>query len=294
VTTPDARPPFARYRALLATHQFRPSRKLGQNFLLDPSMHRVMASQLAPTPSDLVIEIGAGLGFLTRALAATGARVLAVEIDRRLHAILEGERLADNVRLERGDALDHGRWSPWLLDAIEEERPPRGGRVLLVANLPYCISGPLLAELPALENPPAGVAVMVQFELAERLAARSGSAEYGAPSAILQAGYDLSLLRRVGSEVFRPRPAVGSAILGMQRRADAKIWQWPAGERGDFGSFVRAIFRSRRKKLRNALGNALSEEGPAAEMAGAWLEQRPGALSPAELLEIWRRVRGFA
>ncbi|MEM7202166.1 MAG: 16S rRNA (adenine(1518)-N(6)/adenine(1519)-N(6))-dimethyltransferase RsmA [Planctomycetota bacterium] len=292
------RAPFARYRERLAALGFRPRRRLGQNFLLDPSLHRVMVETAGVQPADLVLEVGAGCGFLTRELAATGARVVAVEIDPRLHAIV-AEDLPSyrdggaGVRLVHADALGDGGFSAAVRAAVAAELGP-DQRLLLVANLPYAASGPLLASLRSLQQPPATAAVLVQLETAERLRAAVGTAAYGSLSITVRASYAVELVRRVGREVFRPRPLVDSAVVRLVLRPDAPS----AGTLGpQFGNFSRQLFGARRKRLPNALRRAAAAVGVQGDALGAhqaWADRRPQDLSPDEVVQLWQHVSTLA
>ncbi len=287
----EGRDSFAHYRALMDSMEFKPSRRLGQNFLLDPTLHRVLVDAADPQPEDLVLEIGPGLGFLTRELAGR-CRVLAVEVDARLHSILVGE-LRDfvdggsSVRLLHCDVLQRSRLHPEVLAALAEERQRQPGRLLVVANLPYAISGPLLAELCCLERPPDAMAVLIQLELAQRIAAGPGTREYGSLSVQLQLAYQPQLLRRVGAQVFRPRPQVDSAMLQLSPRQDGCA-DLLAGERRELGEFLRQAFASRRKKLRNARVLAGRDLAPYLDPL---LELRPDAVAPNDLLALFLQLR---
>ncbi|MEE2888441.1 MAG: 16S rRNA (adenine(1518)-N(6)/adenine(1519)-N(6))-dimethyltransferase RsmA, partial [Planctomycetota bacterium] len=234
--------------------QFKPSRRLGQNFLLDPSLHRVLVDAADPGPGDLVLEIGPGLGFLTRELAGR-ARTLAVEVDGRLHEIVSRELPGfpdggASVRLLHCDALQGSRISPLVIEALAEERAVHDGRFLVVANLPYAISGPLLAELAYLPSPPDEMAVLVQLELAQRITALPGTKDYGAMTAWLQLAYQPSILRKVSAQVFRPRPQVDSAMLQLAPLKNGRCDLGDADRQG-LSEFLRQALSGRRKKLRN-------------------------------------------
>jgi len=280
------RAPLARYRELLAAVGFRPSRRRGQNFLLQAGLHRVLVDALAPEPPDLVLEVGAGLGFLTRELAER-CQVLAVEVDGRLFELLGREVAGNrNVRLLHGDVLSGSRLSPAVTAALEELRGRCPGRLLVAANLPYVISGPLLAAVVTMPSPPSAMALLVQLEFAQRLGAAPGTKQYGSLSALAQSGYEVRLLRRVTADAFWPRPRVDSAMVRLSELPEkTSILSLPARERLELAQFLRQVFSARRKKLRNA--RILQHRGLAAA-AGGLLEQRPDAVPPPELLHLWR------
>ncbi|GAA2539175.1 16S rRNA (adenine(1518)-N(6)/adenine(1519)-N(6))-dimethyltransferase RsmA [Pseudonocardia hydrocarbonoxydans] len=230
----------AEVRALAHELGLRPTKKLGQNFVHDPNTVRriVRAAELAP--DDVVVEVGPGLGSLTLALLPAVAAVHAVEIDPVLAARLpvtvadRAPALADRLTVVGADAL-----------RVAAAQLP--GATALVANLPYNVGVPvvlhLLAELPALRR---GL-VMVQAEVAERLAAAPGSRAYGVPSAKL-AWY--AAARRVGPvprAVFWPVPGVDSGLLAFDRRDP------PPGDRDAVFALVDAAFAQRRKALRSGL-----------------------------------------
>lgn len=282
------RAPLARYRQLLDQVGFVPSQRRGQNFLLQPGLHRVVVDALAPQPTDLVLEVGAGLGFLTRELVAR-CRVLAVEVDQRLCELVTRELGGHpHLRLLAADVLSGSGLNPEVLAALEEERRHCPGRLLVGANLPYAISGPLAAALVTMPALPAAMVLMVQLEFARRLAAVPATKEYGNLSALLQLAYEVKLLRRVGAEAFWPRPRVDSAIVELRQRHEDDhdtILGWPAADRQVLARFLRQLFCARRKKLRNA--SVLQVKG-LAEAAGELLEQRPDAVPPAGLLRLFQ------
>lgn len=288
------RAPFAHYRQILAAHGFRPSRRRGQNFLLDPTLHRAIAEAGAIQARDLVVEVGAGLGFLTHELALRAARVVAVEIDERLAAILTREiagwgDAGARVRLCIMDALAGSVWNPDLRDIVREERARAGGDVRLVANLPYSVAGPLLANLSLWDEPPAGGAVLIQDDVAERITAAPGNRAYGGLSVLVQAGYEVAIPRRVGRAVFWPRPAVDSAILTLRRRASSSWLALGRPEREEFARFVRVVFGQRRKQIGNVLDAALAAvgRGPATDLPAAISSLRPGTFGWERLLGMW-------
>lgn len=285
------RDPFQQYLAKMAAVGFQPSSVLGQNFLLDPSLHRWIADQAAPGPADTVVEIGVGLGFLTRELAARCRRVVGIEIDERLFTIARGE-LADcpNIDWVLGDALGGpARSLRPEIGAAAAGAVAEGASCLLVANLPYSVSGPLLAELMALPVLPQRAVLLVQKEMAQRIAAPPGSPDYGGLSAAVQALFRTRLLRDVPPQVFRPRPKVLSAILRLDRRDDALAELGPGPARREFGVFVRQLFQQRRKVLRTTLlaaAAAIGREPPV--RTAEELQGRAEQLAPDTIAGWWR------
>jgi 16S rRNA (adenine1518-N6/adenine1519-N6)-dimethyltransferase len=246
-----------------------PSRALGQNFVVDPNTVRRIARLAAVGAGDHVVEIGAGLGSLTLALVETGASVTAVEIDRHLVPLLReavepaGVTVVegDALRLDWGALLGEDRWS-------------------LVANLPYNVATPLVADLldgvPAIER----MLVMVQKEVGERLAAGVGDDAYGAVSVKVAYWAEAKVVGVVPPTVFVPKPNVDSALVQIVRRP-APATDAP---RDRLFELVRAGFAHRRKMLRRALAGLVGPE----EFAAA--EVRPEAR--AEELDVlaWGRL----
>lgn len=254
-----ARGPWAALRAELEAAGFRPSRRLGQNFLLDENLLRAIVRDAALAPGAAVIEVGPGLGFLTRHLLAAGARVTAIEIDPRL-AQRTAARFAGAAGFElvRGDVLDGKHaLAPELV-----ERLPRDAPWHLVANLPYAVSGPVLALSAALPHPPATMTVLVQLELAERVVARPGSDDWGPLSIRVQQGYAGRIVRRVPPDNFWPRPQVDSAVLHLARREDAL----DPPERAALSGLVDGLFQRRRQRL----SRVLRELAGGADAGRAW------------------------
>jgi len=263
----------------LAGAGIRPSRALGQNFVADPNTVRRIARLAGVGPGDSVVEVGAGLGSLTLALAETGARVTAVELDRRLLPLLAdrvgGAGVGELVEIVAGDAM--------TLDWADLLRSGPVGGWTLVANLPYNIATPLVADL--LDGVPgiARMTVMVQREVAERLAAGAGEAAYGAVSVKVAYWATARLLGAVPASVFVPRPKVHSALVGIDRRPAPAVDPAAVPPERLF-ELVRAGFAQRRKTLRRALGARVDP--------GAWAlaEIDPGARAEQLGVGDWGRL----
>ena len=255
---------------LLDRHGLRPSRALGQNFVADPNTVRRIARLAEVGAGDRVVEIGAGLGSLTLALADTGADVTAVELDRYLVPVLRSVVEPAGVRVVEGDALALD-WTELLAPAPEW---------VLVANLPYNVAAPVVLDL--LEHVPAIVRmlVMVQREVAERLAARAGDEAYGEISVKVAYRASASVVGRVPATVFVPRPKVESSLVRIVRRPEPAVDV--AAER--LFPLVRAGFAHRRKMLRRALAGLVDEAAFAA--AGV----RPEARAEELDVETWGRL----
>ena len=282
---------FKRLRERLDEYGFRPSRKLGQNFLIDPKLLGAIADALPIESDALVLEVGAGTGHLTRELARRGARIVAVEVDSRLVEFLRDEiaswgELGERVTLVAGDALEKGRLAPRVLDALAA-KGARAGGFSCISNLPYSVAGPFLASLWTSALPCGDGVVLTQYEMGERLVAAPGTSEYGTLSVLAAIAHEVEILRRVPGEVFRPRPRVDSALLRLGPVRSGWLAR-PHEEREAFGRFLQALFGGRRKVLRNALARAFPDRDVDAWAATApidpeWLRMRPGALSPAQL-----------
>ncbi len=259
---------------LLERHGIRPSRALGQNFVIDPNTVARIARLAGVGPGDHVIEIGAGVGSLTRALLATGAAVSAVELDRRLMTVLE-ETVGAHARLIEGDALRLD-WDA-VLGGIDEW--------VLVANLPYNIATPLVLEL--LERAPGirRMLVMVQREVGERLASAPGDKVYGGVSAKVAYWAHARVAGRVPATVFVPAPRVESALVSIERRAEPAV---TTVRREALFAIIDAGFGHRRKMLRGALAGIVSAECFAA--AGV----APTARAEELDIEAWGRLAACA
>jgi 16S rRNA (adenine1518-N6/adenine1519-N6)-dimethyltransferase len=257
-------------RELLTSHGLAPRRDLGQNFVADPNTVRRIAKLAHVGAGDRVVEVGAGLGSLTLALAETGADVTAVEVDHGLVGVLT-DVVADrpNVRVVEADAMTLD-W-PTLLAGHDAW--------VLVANLPYNVATPLVADV--LDSVPAiaRMLVMVQREVADRLVAGAGSAAYGAVSVKVAYWATARIVGDVPASVFVPRPNVESALVEIVRRPP------PSGiEPAPLFALVRAAFGQRRKMLRRSLHGVVSADQFAA--AGIAPTARPEDLS----LDEWVRL----
>ena len=237
-------------RALLAEHGLEPSRALGQNFLADGNTARAIVRDAGVGPGDRVVEVGAGLGSLTIALVEAGCEVTAIEVDRRLAPVLRS-LVEPAATVVEADAMRLD-WSA-LLGPPDPARP-----WALVANLPYNIATPLvldlLAGVPALER----LVVLVQLEVAERIAATPGTKAYGIPSVKRAWWADAAVLRKVAPTVFVPRPRVDSAVVALRRHPAAGT----EDERRAVFDLVEAGFGQRRKMLRRSLAGRATARGP--------------------------------
>ena len=256
--------------ALLERHGLRPRRALGQHFLADPNLVDKIVRLAAITPGDKVVEIGAGTGTLTRALAAAGASVVAYEIDRRLEPVLAetvGGLAAVEVRFEDATAAD-------LNSDLGE------GEWIMVANLPYNIGTTLLLDLLAGAPRIVRYVVMVQREVADRLAAGPGSKRYGLPSVTAGLYGAVRFGFAVPPQVFVPAPEVGSAVVVVERRAVVDARAPRARE------LAGAAFGGRRKMLRRSLAGMLDDPITLLASAGISPTSRAEDLSPDDFLRL--------
>jgi 16S rRNA (adenine1518-N6/adenine1519-N6)-dimethyltransferase len=262
---------------LLADSGLAPRRDLGQNFVADPNTVRRIAGLAAVGRGDHVVEIGAGLGSLTLALAETGADVLAIEVDRGIVPVLR-QVVADkpNVTVVEADATT-ADWTQ-LLAASE--------LWTLVANLPYNVATPLVCDL--LDDVPVidSMLVMVQREVAERFAATPGSKAYGAVSVKVAYWASARVVGLVPASVFVPRPNVESALVRIDRR------QPPEVDRVAMFALVRTAFGQRRKMLRRSLSEIVDAEMFAA--AAVAPDARPEQLELAEWVALTHAVQGLS
>lgn len=261
-------------RDLLAEHGLSPSRALGQNFVADPNTVRRIARLAEVGEGDQVVEIGPGLGSLTVALAETGARVTAVELDRHLMPPLRSLVEPLGVRVVQGDAMRLD-WDELLGGSAAPGTP-----WALVANLPYNVATPLvldlLAGVPAIER----MLVLVQREVAERLAAGPGDKAYGIPSVKVAFRADAEVVGRVPATVFVPAPRVDSALVRLRRLPTPRVDADPAR----LFRLVEAGFGQRRKMVRRSLAGLVDAAG--FEQA----EVRPEARAEELDLSAWARL----
>ncbi len=308
---------------LLSAAGLSPNRKLGQHFLVDLNLMRLLVDSAQLTRSDVVLEVGCGTGSLTQALAEQAGVVVAVEIDRTLAPIAESQLAGrENVRIVNADVLaGKGALNPAVIEAIERAlaqiagigrigqiAPIRGapnglpeagspgepGRLLLVSNLPYDVASPVMIHLARGPVVADAMFVTVQKEVAERMTAAPGGRDYGTLSIFLQATGEVEILRVLKPSVFWPPPAVDSALVRFVRdeRRSRQI-----EDMGTLSDVVGLFMGHRRKMLRACLKSLPAHLGD----SDRWmriLEQhaidptlRPGELTPAQYVNLantWR------
>jgi 16S rRNA (adenine1518-N6/adenine1519-N6)-dimethyltransferase len=274
-----APPTPGQLRRLMAAEHLRPRRTLSQNFLTDAGALDAIVEAAELAPGDRVVEIGPGLGVLTRRLLAAGAQVLAVELDPRLAAWLRSELgSVAGFELIEADVLGFDAALAFPGEAFK-----------VVANIPYHITSPLLHAFLDGPRPPELVVVLVQAEVADRVAAPPGQMSY--LSVFVQNIAEASVLARVPAAAFEPAPKVDSAVLRLRRRAAPVV---PVGEREPFYRLVQAAFRQRRKQLHNALSRELPVPRDVLDSAltacGISPDRRPQTLSVEEWACLYRHL----
>lgn len=253
---------------LLESHGLAPIHRLGQHFLADANITRKIVGLAEVGTGDKVVEVGAGTGTLTRALASTGAHVVSYEVDQGLRPVLEMVTAGLDVDLRFEDAskvdftadLERGEW-------------------VMVANLPYNVGTPLVMDSLRHAHAIHRFVVMVQREVAERFAAKPDTKNYGLPSVISGIYANARVEFRVPPQVFYPPPSVESAVVVLDRR--------PPPDHADVAvELARAGFGQRRKMLRRSLGQVVDDPAALLEKAGFVETARAENLSPTDYLRL--------
>jgi 16S rRNA (adenine1518-N6/adenine1519-N6)-dimethyltransferase len=270
-----------------------PLKRLGQHFLIDPNIVRKTVELAAIQPHETVLEIGPGRGILTSALCAKARTVIAIEIDRQLAQLLIGERSESEPSHGRADS---GPQPPLTAscpnldlrigDALEFDYTSLPPGTVVVANLPYYVSTPLLFKLLESSQRIDRLVLMMQTEVAQRLAARPGTKEYGVLSVLTQYRAAITLAFRVSPHCFRPRPSVGSAVVHLQIKTAGLL---DAAHERDFMRLARAAFAHRRKTVLNSLrdeGYAPDVVTAALSRCGIAADRRAESLSLEEYLAL--------
>jgi 16S rRNA (adenine1518-N6/adenine1519-N6)-dimethyltransferase len=267
-------------REILQRHGLRAKKSWGQNFLVDARVQERIVAAASVSSDDVVVEIGAGLGALTRRLVAHAGQVIAVEHDAALAALLEQELgVCPGLRVERADALGFD----FAAAARAAGRP-----LVVVGNLPYQITSPLLFAIT--EAAAGGRAIgrailMVQKEFAQRMLAGAGSKVYGRLSVMVQQQAEGEILFHVGPGAFHPRPAVTSSVLRLRPRLTP---QAPVRDPARFAQVVKQAFATRRKMLRRALEPLAGAQAAARALARAGIlgTRRAEELTVAEFARL--------
>jgi 16S rRNA (adenine1518-N6/adenine1519-N6)-dimethyltransferase len=264
-------------RQTLRELEVAPVKTLGQNFLFDQNLARWIVQQAQLSTNDFVLEIGPGLGALTAPALATGASVLAIEKDGRLANFLRQSLDSPRLEIVHGDALD-----------FEVKNLFPRGPIKLLGNLPYYISSEILVRYLQTPTPIVLALLMLQKEVAIRLAAGPGSKDYGILGLVLQSQYRVEYLRTVPASVFFPQPDVDSAFVRLSPRPRGEL---PEHDRSRFLKLVRRGFSQRRKQVGKLLAEIVPAWPEAAQKIGAAVQARAEDLSLAQWISLtnWAR-----
>ena len=261
----------------------RAKRALGQNFLIDPNLQRKIVAALGAGPGDEVLEIGPGVGALTRHLAGRVRRLVLVELDNGLAARLREEFAGDpSVEVINEDVLDVP------LERISDDP----GRLKVIGNIPYNITTPILFGLLERRPRPASIVLMVQREVADRILEPAGSKTYGALAVGVQSVADVSRVMNVSRDAFRPIPDVMSSVVRIVPHDPPRLT--PEDEVA-LRDLTRAAFQQRRKQfqriLRDAYALSVDEVADVGAAAAMDLVQRPETFSPQKFIDLARVLR---
>lgn len=276
--------------ALFQQEGLHPRGDLGQNFLIDLNLLESIVAEADLGPDDVVLEVGAGTGGLTAFLAAEAGAVVSVEYDPNMYRLAH-ETVAHlpDVTLLNCDALQSKHHlNPLILQEVSRELAVEPGRRLkLVANLPYHIGTPVIANLLVSDFPLERMVVTIQYELAQRLCARPHTSDYSALSVFVQAQCRIKIVHKLGPSVFWPRPDVDSAIVRIdpdpERRAQIH-------DLAGFQVFLRDVFTQRRKVLRGVLGQIFKKRLPKSTIEQFLAELQISPDARAEELEVAQLV----
>lgn len=232
-------------KEVVQKHNFKFSKSLGQNFLIDDNVIDKILSGARVSEEDNIIEVGPGIGTLTREMGKTAKKVVAIEIDKSLIPILK-ETLEefDNVEVINKDILKVD-----IQELVKEKL--NGGPVKLIANLPYYITTPIVMKFLEEDIPVTDIVVMVQKEVADRMNALPGSKDYGALSIAVQYYCETEIVAKAPRHMFVPQPNVDSTVIGLHVREEKK---YKVDNEEIFFKTVKASFGQRRKTLLNSLG----------------------------------------
>jgi 16S rRNA (adenine1518-N6/adenine1519-N6)-dimethyltransferase len=265
----------------------RAKKSLGQNFLVDPNQQRRIVDAVNAGPDDTVLEIGPGQGALTRHLAERAGKLVLVELDNDLAAALKQEFAdRDNVHVVHGDFMDTD-----VAGLVTDV-----GRLRVVGNIPYNITTPIIFRLLERSIRPARIVLMVQKEVADRILAQPGTAEYGALSVGVRSVANVGRLFNVGRGSFRPVPRVDSTVIAIEPLVPPPL---DAGQEQDLRELTRTAFSWRRKQLQKTLRSAPGYELAADEVdrvaaeTGIQLDWRPEDLDPAGFIALSGTLRSL-
>ncbi len=273
----------ARTIGILKKYDLMPRKKFGQNFLIDGHVIEKIIDAAGVTEDDCVLEIGPGIGTMTRHLCARARKVIAIEIDRDLVKILKEDILKDctNLTIINDDVLK--------VDIEELVRTENGGRpVKVVANLPYYITTPIIMGLFEKHVPMESMTLMVQKEVAQRMCAKPGTKDYGALTVAVSYYSECYLAANVPMNCFMPRPDVMSAVVRLTVLPQAPV---TVKDRGKMFAIVKAAFGQRRKTLQNALMNAQGISCTKEDVANALESMGLSPLARGEVLSLEQFAR---
>ena len=280
---PDARPRLTRpsdVRAWIAEHQFLPSKVLGQNFLIDENILRIMVDAAELKSDDVVLEVGPGLGVVTGLLIERAARVVAIEKDKRLYEHL-GHLFNDktNLTLIRADALELNPDELIRMHGINK----------MVANLPYAVASRILVDFMMLPRGIDILVVTVQLEVAERICARVDTADYGLLSIWSQLDYGAKIIKRISPSCFHPRPQVTSAIVALRRTGNNRA---QLRDPDLFDQMIKFAFSRRRKQIGTILHGFKPDGDAALTRAGIDTKRRPETIAVEEWIRLANELCG--
>ncbi|MEL3973756.1 16S rRNA (adenine(1518)-N(6)/adenine(1519)-N(6))-dimethyltransferase RsmA [Rossellomorea oryzaecorticis] len=238
-----------RTKEILGKYGFSFKKSLGQNFLIDPNILRNITEHAGLTKDTAAIEIGPGIGALTEHLARTSGKVVAFEIDQRLIPIL-GDTLSpyDNVKIINKDVLEAD------VESIIQEEFEGYDDIMVVANLPYYVTTPIILKLLMERLPIRGICVMLQKEVGDRISAKPGTKEYGSLSIAIQYYTEAEMVMTVPKTVFMPQPNVDSAVIRLTKREQPPV---EVIDEDFFFTVTRSSFAQRRKTILNNLTSQL-------------------------------------
>ncbi len=269
---PTAREPFPDARTLLERYGLRAKKSFSQNFLISDRAFRAIVDATVRTEEDWIVEIGAGLGTLTARLAARvpDGKVIALERDRDMIAVLKAELAVDNVEIIEADALRYdlamvARW--------------RGESIAVCGNLPYQIAAPLMFKVIEARAVVKHAVVMIQKEMADRLVAPPGGKDYGALGVMIRTYADVVSVAKVSAGSFIPPPKVDSTVVKLTPLAQPRT---TISDERHYSAVVHAAFGQRRKTLRNALRAVYDEAAVDASLATTGID----GIRRGETLEI--------